>query len=1680
MLACPHCLATLDVGFGRPAPCPRCGLMVPGDSVDPGNGTIVDASLSTELMNATIDSIPAFDPPQVAKPPTVHGNLAATLDSWEAIDAPPGPKTFSDATARTIDSDTSFELQPEVAAAHDTGFSISPPTPRAPRQTAHDKFAQTIESDQIPADLRKVTGVWSKTFSPDARPWQTIKGQERFQPKDSKLVIKRRSLKTVSREKSTGLDYELLGIIGEGGMGVVYSARQASIDRNVAIKMLKPEAANDAERREKFLSEAVVTGDLDHPNIVPIYDLGSNEQNALFYAMKRVQGTPWSAVIAQKSQAENLEILMKVADAVGFAHSRGVVHRDLKPENVMLGEYGEVLVMDWGLALSTPDFRKAESVTQSTSMGGTPAYMAPEMAMGPVERVGPLADVYLLGAMLYEIITGKPPHAGESVITCLHAAARNQIQPTDASGELIDIAFHAMAAEPASRYPGVRELQDAIREYQDHSESIALAARAEQDLEKATSSDHYQTFARALFAFEEAEALWTGNDRARDGARAARLAYARSAERKADYDLAASLLTDADPDQKELREKVLAAARERDARQGRLRNAKRLLVALAATVAVVVTAAYFQVRRDRDLAVAAEHEATVQRDKAQTAEREATAQRDKAQVAKLEATRQRDKAEQARIEAETARGEEAKQKLVAQKATLVAEQKRKDEAAARQEAETAKTAAVAAKQAEEYEAYVARIGLAAAKIDENSFGYAEELLAECPAELRNWEWGRLKFLCQQSVRTFSTKAPIDSVAYSPDGKRFVSGGWDGTVKIWSVKNGKLLRTIPYGALYVNGVAWSPDGKSIAAAGSDSGGEVKVWNADSGELLQVFHGHQDSALSVTFSKDSQRLLTTSYDNTARLWNVRRGEALRAFLGHNWWVWSAAFSPDETEVATASQDGTVRLWQVAKSTDETTTAPKVFAGHRGPVFAVTFSHHGNQVASGGYDNRVLIWNPNSIKPFDYEEILSGAIASVPPFKALDGHTAAVHSLAFSADDRMLVSGSHDNTVRIWNVAELEPIKTLRGHAGWVRACRFAPDGSSVLTGSHDHDAKIWSIGGYEEMRVLRARMLEGHDDAVLSAAFSPNGKRIATASRDRTAKTWDFATGKELQTFQEGHEFLASSAVFSRDGRRLLTAAIDNSTRLWDVATGTQQFVLEGTGRSAALAISPDSTLILTGSDNRDVRLWSAADGKLLYTLDKYPGEVSAVAFNHAGNRFATGDAAGHVRVWNTATRTQAWSSDAHNGRITSIAFTPDDTRLLTGCIDRTVGHWDAATGNELKHLLLKHPQAVTSLALDPQGRFVATCAADHVARVWSLADATLLGVFSEPHARINSVDVSADGRKLLTVGEIEIRQPETNVQQTPERRSFARIWDLGSGKPLDDLRVRGTEVWAGLFAPDGASVLTVGGNFARLWEIATGVQRMSFSPNGAVASVGFSPDSQCLVTASWDNSARIWNVASGKAELELKDCHSAAVNAAMFSPNGKTVLTASDDHSLKLWDARSAAVLKSYTGHTGRVRSASFSDDGTQFISGSADKTARLWNIQTGKVVRQFAGHAWGVTSVDLSADSSRMISGSEDNTAKIWDVASGTCLHTLAGHTAAVVSVAFSPDGRRAATASQDNICKIWDTATGKEILTLKAHSQELTSVTFSTDGSSILTASRDGAAIVWLTTDWRSSAAKP
>lgn len=1627
---------TLDSGSFAPAP--SAGTASP--------------SSDSRATDQTLDSATFPAVPQKVGGGTFPGQrLDKTLDSVAFADLA-AEKAAAEAAdlreAQTLDSE-SFSAPSAADSQHvsdsgppqgRSGTLAGRVTAGAPRTIGERRELENIE--------QRVSRVWSGKYQSDATPHTSIKTSSASVEQESSLVIQTRVFRRSKGDRTAKPDYDLLGQLGEGGMGVVLAARQASIDRLVAVKMLKPGGAKDLQSRQKFLSEAVVTGDLEHPNIVPIYDLGTDDTGALFYSMKRVKGTPWHKAIKSKSFQENIEILLKVADAVAFAHSRGVVHRDLKPENIMLGDFGEVLVMDWGLAL-TPG-------SGTASMGGTPAYMAPEMAFGPADKCTFAADIYLLGAMLFEIETGNPPHSGKNVLECLFAASKNRIRPTEKRGELIDVAMKAMATAPQDRYATVGDFQNAIRQYLSHSQSLALSTRAEADLRQALEADDYEIFARARFGFQEAFALWDGNAEAKEGIARSSAAYARSALGKGDYDLGASLLDAAHAEHRAIRDEIEAARREREARQQRLRTAKRIGVGLAATVFVVVTVAFFWIRAEAENARQAEGVAEARR-------QDAVHQRGIAEQQRSIAEEQSQEAKKQTVIARNERSEAIKQKNIADQQRTEALRQKTIADDQRTKAQTAQRLAEDSQKKEEYGAYVARIGLAAAKIEENAFDRAIALLEECPEHLRDWEWGRLMHLCAQEVRTFDARQPVDTVAFAPDGKRFATGGWGGVVRIWEPGSGKQLAAIPTGGQYVFAVAFSPDGQQIAVGTNEGPNYVKVFDAQTSALVKSLAGHTDAVTSVVYSGDGKRLLTSSYDNTARLWNIASGES-QVFEGHEWWVWSAAFSPDEKRIVTACQDGSAIVWSVA-----TRQPGPAFLGHAGPVYAAVFSPDGKHVASAGYDKRILLWDPDQVQPFDLGALTAKREKAAASYAALEGHTSGVRSVRFSSDGKILLSAGNDNTVRVWDVATCRLLKTLRGHAGRVQACVFAPDRGWVLSGSHDHLAKIWNIAGYEEVRVFQGLVLEGHRDAILGADFSPDGSRIVSASRDRSAKLWDAHTGKPLRQFKEGHDFLATRAVFLPDGKRLITAAGDNTVRIWDVATGTQQLAMEGTGSMAAMALSRDGRLLLTGSDDRAAKLWDVTSGSLLRTLPKGRSEVTAVAISPDSRLLFAGDARGRCRLYDAGTGGLRWETEHHSRAVTAAAFLPSGDGVLTASIDNTVAQWDAATGRERLPWILKHPGSVFSMALSPDGRQVLTACSDKAVRVWDCASGRELGIVTAGGETINSVAYSPEGRRAITTDALG------NV----------RLWDLEHRRelhvaprnagPFLSPKAMPVQAWSAIFAPDGFQVLTVGGNEAALWEVKTGRQNVRFSPHNSVASARFSPDGRQVVTASWDKTARIWDARKAVAELRLEGGHSQYVNDAAFSPDGARVVTAGDDKLACVWDARTGKLFLTLRGHRERVSSAVFSPDGKRILTASNDKTARIWDAATGRTLRELTGHREAVLYASYSRDGRRIITGGEDNEARLWDAETGRqAAFSLQGHTAPVTSVAFSPNGHRAITGSLDNTAKVWDANTGKELLTLKGHTQEITTVEFSPDGRSALTGSRDGTLLLWLATEWR------
>ncbi len=483
---------------------------------------------------------------------------------------------------------------------------------------------------------------------------------------------------------STSAEYELGGIIGKGGMGVIHVARQASLDRRIVIKTIRPEFSDQVEAQEKFITEALATGSLDHPNVVPIHDMGVGEDGKMFYVMKEVRGENWREALPRLSEAENIDILLSVCDAVACAHDKGIIHRDLKPENVMIGDYGEVLLMDWGLAAAVSPTAKAAILTNATACAGTPAFMAPEMARGLAHNLGPWSDQYLLGAILYNILTGRPPHTGKNAAEGVDNAANNVILPTERSDEWMKVAMRAMSTVPTKRFPSVKSFQKALRNCRVHGESILLSSQGEELLERAGAGKGYDEFARAVYSFEQAITLWDANTDAAKFLAVARLRYAERAVDNGDFELALSLIgTDAKGEEAELAARARREYAIRESRRRKVRIFGTVAVAALVLVALVSGVAYVWISRQAE------------------AERRA---REEAEVSRQIAVEQRGKAEEALGVAELARRAEAEaneRELRQQQAKLEAEE------LARKEAENARQRAEEALRAREE---IARIG----------------------------------------------------------------------------------------------------------------------------------------------------------------------------------------------------------------------------------------------------------------------------------------------------------------------------------------------------------------------------------------------------------------------------------------------------------------------------------------------------------------------------------------------------------------------------------------------------------------------------------------------------------------------------------------------------------------------------------------------------------------------------------------------------------------------------------------------------------------------------------------------------------------------------------------------------------------------------------------------------------
>jgi len=1022
--------------------------------------------------------------------------------------------------------------------------------------------------------------------------------------------------------------YRVEDEFARGGFGEILTVFDKSLRRTVALKQLSSKTIEASEFRRRFLNEARITAYLEHPGVVPVYQLHEPPGREPYYTMKLVRGDTLADAIEQFHATEHspsdqqvhrarlLGAYLTVARTMAFAHSRGVIHRDLKPANIVLGEFGETVVLDWGLAKRTgggadelsatpagpsPEpFEMTLDVTQAGDVIGTPVYMSPEQASGATDTMDQRCDVYAMGAILYELLTGKRPYRGsssreviEKVIGAELAAPRS-VSPA-IPRPLEAICLKAMASDPDDRYPSCAELADDVERFGANQpigayresigerssrwmrrhRTLGLAAIAGLIVVAAVAvvaavminrqrTRAVAAEARAVASESKAVASEAGTRKALEAAR--RSLYATRIA-NAQHEWAAGYLSKAD---------ALLDSCDEDLRRWEWRYLKRLCNSHVMEIrppGLMVLAAAFSPDGDKI----------------------ATGGNGGLHL-----------------------WDAASGKLI-WKAPPTGDDVRK----VRFSLDGSRIYALGSKKISAFDAKSGRQFWSLDEAHGMVFGWAVTpddryvMLFNREQKLVTID-GESGQVVNRSVKLGTI---VSSIAYSAGDKRMAMGfNMYGDVNIHQLGSSVKPRKVQSGQRDVYDLAFSADGSLLACAAGNpntSAGTVRIWDTRTGKVNCESVGKIDVVTKVAFSPTGKQVVTVGYNRKLTIWSMRSGKLVpaRTFRIRGGRVNDLSLDNTNKRAMTVSDDGAARVWDltrdqehlqygvkwrdmrgaafgrdstwfvdatgVARSTRSLEYLGDLVRGGATSAAGVAASRDGTKFAIGASNGMIGVWR----------------IGEFPVKVDLDRQTGRATSLAFSPDGEKLLSGSDSGPeVRLWDIEAGKTIRTFGAENGTTRIVSFSPDGKRVLA-----VRKITSGPGKLPRYKLRDWRTDGSSAGdwslerheIYSFAFSPDARLLATGDRiDGRVVIWDAATREKI-TQVTGHVSGASAIAFMPGGKRMITAGVDRSVKLWNAETWTEVLTLDAGAEMDTLAISPDgATIVVVDHYAQRARIWNA--------------------------------------------------------------------------------------------------------------------------------------------------------------------------------------------------------------------------------------------------------------------------------------------------------------------------------------------------------------------------------------------------------------------------------------------------------------------------------------------------------
>ncbi|QDT73578.1 Serine/threonine-protein kinase PknB [Lacipirellula limnantheis] len=1054
--------------------------------------------------------------------------------------------------------------------------------------------------------------------------------------------------------------YKLLEQIGEGGFGVVFMAEQERpIRRRVALKIIKL-GMDTRQVVARFEAERQALAMMDHPHIAKVFDAGSTESGRPYFVMELVPGLSITDHCDRRSLTtrERLQLFAVACRAVQHAHQRGIIHRDLKPSNVMVTMHDDrpvTKIIDFGVAKAV-DAQLTEKTlfTGFGQMIGTPMYMSPEQAQLNGLDVDTRSDIYSLGVLLYQLVTGTTPFDESTLKVAGFDGMRRILQeeePPRPSDRLSTLDVDQLSTLAERRKVDPRKLRESLR------------GEVDWIVMKCLEKDRNRRYDSASALAEDIENhLLDGPVQACPPSLAYRL---RKFGRRHKAPLATAVA---------------------------LGLAALLAVGSLISNVLVMAASNEQVKgeqRETSRALEREQETSyVQR--IALAERELNA----GNVGRAEELLDECPNERRGWEWHFLKRQRyGTSPPLRHTSTVVRVVYSPD---GRQLAMAGIDGIVVLRDAQS--------GTTIRTLEQQTVQQGGALIrglafspnGQCLAVAR--QDGRIRIWDVSTGKPLHTleghQGPTWQVAFSPDSRLLVSGGADRIVRVWDVASGNLLDVFSPHPSAVKGVAFRPDGTSVVAACED--GTVKVWDRAAGRETFVFKGDLLAyPFSAWFSPDASRLAWSCLDGFVKVWNTTTGRLEISQQSNTHQCRAVAFSPDGERLALAGFDGTVRLLDAVNGRELLT----IFA-HNSMVANVAFSPDGSQLASASYDNTVRLWDAAP---------LTGAPPD-PQCVTLGGHTDKVSDLAFSSDGKWLATASWDHTIQLWEILRQEaapassperestgglpaifrPRYSLRGHRGIVTGVAFAADGRTIASVGWDNACKIWDIESPVGDSLVERRSM-AYDQRLHCVAFSPNDRLLAIG-QDAGIALVDPTNGQPSQP-PKATPAPVPSVAFHPDSSFFVSAgASDPAVKIWDVAKPQHLFeIRHNSNPNGSVAVSMDGRRIATpGRDqpagDNTVKIWEVDWAARTYTefrtLKGHRGYAWKVAFSPNGRFLASGSWDSTVKVWDleAPAMTEPVTLKGHAGFVQCLAFSPDGSLLASG--SGHAGHgevmvWDAS-------------------------------------------------------------------------------------------------------------------------------------------------------------------------------------------------------------------------------------------------------------------------------------------------------------------------------------------------------------------------------------------------------------------